>query len=371
MSIRSKTVAALGLTLVGLVVVLYGVLGAVCNAGFGAVERQDASRNMERVREAYAGSLQSLAEKVGDWAVWDDTYRFVVDKNQAYVTANQTGAPFQSMRLDLMMFCDAEGRPVRVMAYDRKGDHEVLPPQRLIAEHLGPGSAQLRFASLEERHQGTLFTDGYPPLLFVTAPIVTSEGKGPSHGTLVFGAWFDRDRQAELERLTRLKLSCQSGPTAGLTGGWRDAAGALADRDFIVNEASESALAGFTAFRDPSGQRQLLVRAEIPRDVHRQAQATMRYILIALALVGLVFMGVILTLLDRVVLRRVSRLASVLSGVSSSFDFGQRVDEGGADEISRLGREVNGLLAASEQVMFQTMPGAVESAGQADAERAA
>ncbi len=356
MTIRQKTLTTLACTLVALVGVLYGVLSGVIGAGFGAVEQRDARLNMARVQEAWAAPLQNMAEKLSDWAVWDDTYRFVLDRNEAYVQANQTGAPFMGMKIDLMMFIGTDGVPVRTMAWNRADDAETAPPQGVIDAHFGPGSPNIAHDSLDSVKNGVVFTDGAQPMLFCSMPILDSNGEGPSHGTLLFGAWFDAERQQKMENLTKLDLAFAVEGERGEPGDFAAAASGLgAAGSIVLREASDRTISGYTRFADVYGKRHLVVRADIPREVHAQATATLRWLLLALVVVSLAFSGVIVTLLERLVLKRVTRLAAGVSHITESFDFSGRVDSSGTDEISGLSHSVNGLIAAVEQVVYASL----------------
>jgi sensor domain CHASE-containing protein len=363
MSIRQKTITALAVTAVALVGVLYGVLGIVLRAGFGAVERRDATLNVQRVQEGWTAPLQNLAEKLGDWAQWDDAYRFVIDRNQAFIDANQELAPFRGMKVDLMMFIGTDGVPVHVMAYDRAADAEAPPPRAVIDAHFAPGSPNLAFAGLTTVNKGVVLTPGYPPMLFAATPITNSRSQGPAHGTLLFGAWFDRGRQEALAQLTKMQLTFHEAGDPALPADVAAASPRLQEAGSIFLRAvNEDVLACYTRIDDAYGRQGIIVRADTPRVIHQQAKATLRWLLLSLAVVALVFTIVVLALLERLVLRRVTRLAAVVSGVTESFDFSARVSAGGRDEIARLGVALNGLLAAVEQVVYVGMQAEHEAA---------
>jgi sensor domain CHASE-containing protein len=56
--------------------------------GFGLVEQQDVERNVGRVTDALNAMIQNLSTKSSDWAQWDDTYHYIVDKNSAFEESN-------------------------------------------------------------------------------------------------------------------------------------------------------------------------------------------------------------------------------------------------------------------------------------------
>ena len=371
MSIRKKTLVTLVFSLVALVSVLYGVLSVVVTAGFGSVERQDAAVNMQRVREAWNRSIQNLGMKLGDWSSWDDTYAYVVDRNEHYASANLVGGPFESMKIDMMFFFDPQGQPVKLIGWDRAEHKEAPVPEKLIAAHFGPDSPNVLLRSPEATREGVVLTHGYPPLLFCSKPILTSSGDGPIRGTMVFACWFDGERQDALQQLTKLSLRFHS-QTDETTS--RDIAAVMPDLSmdgaYVVQPQSEKIMAGYVGIADVYGKPAMILCADLPRNIHRQAVATLRWILLALIGVGVAFCGIIVLMLENVVLKRLAGFSSAVSGITESFDFSRRLDIPGADEISKLGRSVDGLMAACEQVMYVGMQGTEDAAAAPAAEDA-
>lgn len=221
-------------------------------------------------------------------------------------------------------------------AYQEGAGIDAPLPRALLAARFAPGSKLLPRGDADAPVSGVLVGESDRPLLFCAQPILTSEGAGPSRGTLVFGAWLDPAREEALRKLTRLDLRFT--PT-------RDAA----DTRLVVE--SEEVLAGYTTFADAWGGGGLEVRAALPREIHQEAKRAVRTVLLVLAGVGLLFAVTTVLLLEWLVVRRLARMSSDVNGITARFEFERRVDDSGSDEISRMGRSVNGLLAAMEQAM--------------------
>lgn len=200
---------------------------------------------------------------------------------------------------------------------------------------------------------GVVFTPGLPPLLFASMPILTGEGQGPARGTMIFAAYLTPARQEGLAQLTKLKLNfCQDGDP-GMPADFTRVAPSLQKAGTITLEpVNEETISGYTRFTDPAGSKGMLVRADIPRGIHRQAKATLNYLLVSLVAVGVVATLVIAVLLEILVLRRMAMLSTRVTQITDSFDFAGRVDSEGSDELAQLGKSVNGLLAAVEQAMY-------------------
>lgn len=339
MSIRGKTIAVV-LLVMGAAFGLLGVLLAGnVQREFARLELREAGRNMERVTESFEASVAALCTKLSDWAVWDDAYAFVADGNRAFVESNVVETTFTGMKVDLMLFHGADGGLRFGQAFDAERRLEAPLPAALLAARFGPASPLLPRGDADAPRHGILQAEGQRPLVFCAQPILTSEGAGPARGTLVFGAWLDAEREEALRKLTRLDLEFT--PVRG--------EGAAAPPRLQVE--SDDLLAGYVSFPDPGGGAALRVRAALPREIHAEARRTVRTVLLVLASVGLLFALTTVALLEWLVVRRLAAMSSAVNGITQRFEFERRVDDSGSDEISRMGRSVNGLLAAMEQAM--------------------
>jgi methyl-accepting chemotaxis protein len=159
------------------------------------------------------------------------------------------------------------------------------------------------------------------------------------------GAWLDGARQEGLRKLTRLSLDFVSRPEA-LPG----------NAPVRLVPVSDDLLEGYISIADPGGRGALETRAALPREIRREASRTVGAVLAALAAVGLVFAVATVLLLERLVLRRLASMSRAVTGITDAFEFDRRVDDSGSDEISRLGRSVNGLLSAMEQAVTSGGP---------------
>src|SRR5438128_2234518 len=116
MTLRRKTLFIVGLTLVGLLVVLYFTSTTILLGGFARVEEQDTRQNAQRVLAAYADEIAKLNLTAGDWASWDDTYAFVEDSNESYIKTNLTESSISRIGLTLITYIQPSGRIVFSMA---------------------------------------------------------------------------------------------------------------------------------------------------------------------------------------------------------------------------------------------------------------
>jgi diguanylate cyclase (GGDEF)-like protein/PAS domain S-box-containing protein len=347
MGVRLKILLVIVLVAAGLVSILSLAFTSILSASLQNVERTSTQRAVQRMLTNITDESQQLGITVGDWAPWDDTYQFIADGNQDYVTANlATTSTIVNLQANLMLFVNNQGTIVWGKRVDLSSGQELPLPASINAE-LRPG----RLLGQTDPHSvlSGLIVLPEGALLVAAAPIVTSEYQGPVRGAVVLGRFMD---QAELDRLTeRTQLPIHLYPLAQpLPADAARARAALAGAGPVfVQPLDQNIVAGYSLVNDIGGQPVLLLRVDNPRDGQAQAEASTRYFLVALIATVLVFTLATLILIDRTVIRRLAALNSSLTQIGVRADTSARVEVRGSDEIAALARGVNNMLAALQQ----------------------
>ena len=121
MTLRRKTLLALGLTLVGLVGALSLVARSFLLAGFAQLEEQDARQHVEQALGALAAELSNLDTLAQDYANWDALYAFMKTRDQRFL-AELPSAAKTSLHVHAVALVDEQGR----VAFGRGLDLEHL-----------------------------------------------------------------------------------------------------------------------------------------------------------------------------------------------------------------------------------------------------
>src|SRR4051812_18722373 len=102
MSLRRKNFIAIISTLIGLVIVLFGISQFIILRQFNEQQQDAVHLNMDRALIALDRELDNLSSIDNDWAYWDDTYQFIQDRNQDYIDSNLTDDTLDNLALDFM-----------------------------------------------------------------------------------------------------------------------------------------------------------------------------------------------------------------------------------------------------------------------------
>lgn len=349
MKLRGKTLVIIGVTLVSMVGLLYTAASAIFLKTIAKAEEQSNRQTVQGVLNVVTQTQEDFSARFADWSAWDDTYAFIEDRNSSYRESNLVPGTLKSLRVNLVILINASGELVYGTGFDpASGNLTPLPEavrQRLVRgdrllQHANPSSSLTGFWVLP---QG--------PMLITSQPIVTSEGKGPIRGTLIMGRLLDTREVERLSRIIHFPLAVYGIHDDALPPDFQAARSTLSEQaPLTFSPLSQQSMAGYALLKDIYDQPALLLRVEIPREIYQQGQASLDYLVIAVALTGLIFGGVTLLLLERLVLSRLTRLSADVRQIGQSGDFTMRVQNvSGTDELPLLAHDVNRMLQALER----------------------
>ncbi|MDY7000829.1 MAG: CHASE4 domain-containing protein, partial [Thermodesulfobacteriota bacterium] len=150
MSLRKSAILIIIITFVGLLAILYGTSRYIILSSFIDLEKQIVGQNLERGRNALDNEIAKIDSFANDWGAWDDTYEFVVDKNDEYIRSNLADETFMGIPLSVMLFCDASGALVWGGAFDLE-EEKASEISGELMKHLSPDSPLLRHSDTESR----------------------------------------------------------------------------------------------------------------------------------------------------------------------------------------------------------------------------
>ncbi|HAA31214.1 MAG TPA: histidine kinase [Cyanobacteria bacterium UBA8553] len=364
MNLRQKTLLLIGLTLTGLVGVLYASLSTIFGRSFTELEQRNAYKNIRRVQEAMFDELQTLRVTAADYAEWDDTYAFMEDMKGNYVQANLLDENFVRLRLNFFLLFNTRDEQVVGKGFNLKQE-KATPIPKSFQKQLAPGSILLKHPNTASSISGLiLLPEG--SLLIASNPILTSKNTGPSRGSLVIGSYLNDQKIKDLAKRTHLSVSMYRVDDAQLPPDFQamrstleksqvESSRSTQTAEFITRQApikiqplSADAIAGYTLLRDIYGKPAVLLRVDMPRDIYKQGQTSLFYLILSLLSVGIVFGGGTLLLLEKMVLSRLANLSTSVERIGTSSDLSMRVLVSGNDELTSLANTINSMLVALE-----------------------
>jgi adenylate cyclase len=353
MSLRQKTLLLIGLTLAGLIGVLYASLSLILIRSFAQIEEQQAYRNVRRVQEALFDELDNLAVLAADYGEWDDTYAFIENTNQGYSQENLSDTNLTNINLNLVLFFNRKNELVFGKHLKLNQPQATQIPPSLI-QQLNSDSVLLKHPDTTSSITGLILLP-QGPLMIASNPILSNQETGSIRGSLIMGRYLNDQRIEALAELTQLNLKVYRVDDTQLPANLKTVQSNLSEQESQPSEApiliqiiSRDAIAGYTLLRDIYGKPALLVQIDIPREIYKQGRISLRYLILSLLGLGIVFSLGTLFLLEKMVLSRLARLSTNVQEVGTSNDLSLRVSVKGNDELTHLAETINSMLDALE-----------------------
>lgn len=345
MNLRIKALAIIGATMATLWLALGLILAALNLQGFSELEREDMERQVLRAERSLRAELSRIGSIAGDWAPWDESYRFLRGENPGFVADNLSEAGMANLRISMIAFLDNGGRVAWSRGFDLSTGMVVAAPSGF-----GPfweGDALLAYRDVRDGTDGILPLAGGSLLLVASRPVTTSDFQAPVIGRLVMGLAIDEHEIARLSEQTDLAMSIVRLDSAGAARSLPEAASLVANPErTLVKPIDTKNIAGYRLIRDLYGRPAAVLRVNMARKIHEVGSANLVNSLLALGVVGLVASLLVARMIDRLVLKRLSRLSADMGRIGLKRDFGARVEVEGDDELSAL--EIATNLALSE-----------------------
>lgn len=345
MSLRTKAILGICIAVIASVGSLYATSRFILMNGLSRIENYQTEKNAYRVFNFLTGSLAKQESGAVDWAIWDDTYAFMSDANQAYIDRNLMDSTFSTLNLNLMLFIDPSGKIVFGKAFDLEREEETgIPPQLLDAETrsqiFGSRNATSGLSGIIMLKEG--------PMMVAAEPILKSDYTGMVKGTLLFGRFLDAGELNGYGRLTLSDIAIRRIDNPSDMD-FRQAMNSLIHQPVVTQILDSKTIAGYILVRDIHGDPAFILRTSEPRDAYILGQSSIVYFIVSAIGIGLLAILTIFFVADKQVMSRFNAMLSGLNKIIKSGDTTVRIPASGNDELTLVARTMNGLLASLEE----------------------
>jgi signal transduction histidine kinase len=315
-------------------------------SSFASIEH-DAAVHLAHDLEQEIASQQEQIRRVNiDYAVWDDTYRFLRGEEPSYVERNLVNSTFDANHLDAIILADTSGAPLFLRVIGAEGDLPIAA-QTEIAQRLIQNEATAEAHSHQDAITSVVIVGG-SPMLISAHPVLQSDYSGPTAGTLILGRRLGAELTGQLNE--RLDAMVQFHPFVADADGRLDAVRAQltgSDEALIVPD-QVGWIRTYTLIRDLAGSPTLIGEIAQPRAIWQAGRQVILGALTIIVVAGIAFAGLLATMLDQVVLRRLGQLIVGVQQIGAQGFAARRVSISGHDELAELAATINSTLHALE-----------------------
>ncbi|MFZ7112410.1 MAG: CHASE4 domain-containing protein, partial [Desulfatiglandales bacterium] len=187
MSIRMKAFIYIVFFFVIMAVLVLAVQRSIIFPSFIKIEYNETAENILRVTKSIDREIFHLDKLCHDWAAWNDTYDFIESRSGEYIVNNLLDEAFSSNNVNLMFFFKNDGSISWGRVYDLETEEPVVV-DFLDVDKLDPSHILISLSSSNgeeaDKEKSGIIDTSQGPMIFVSRPILRSDGSGPSRGVL-------------------------------------------------------------------------------------------------------------------------------------------------------------------------------------------
>lgn len=350
MKISTRTQIILAATVIFFILALFAVANTLIQSSYTQIELKQSDTSIQLVADQIQYDTDQLGTKARDWAVWDDTYQFMVDNNSHFRdTVIRGKATYETLRLSGLILFDGGGTVIASQGYDLQNKTLVPLSDETLATVSGTLGGISNVRGGKKKEGMILLSDG--PALIGMHAILQTNGIGYGHGTLVMLQPFDEQHIASIRNHIHLPVQVWrlDTPPAAMTPDIASltAPGAPSHISRIQNASS---MAGYSLLADIKNTPILLFGVETPRSLSREMSGMLIYIMAAFAVIGVFYIIITGFLLRRTIINPLTDLDAAMTRIGSGGDLEERLPVGdGDDEITSLRQSFNTMLGELQE----------------------
>jgi diguanylate cyclase (GGDEF)-like protein len=355
MTLRRKILIYIGMTTFLLFLLLYIISERTLLRNYEMMELNQSQEGMKRILLSLSGEYNDLSAMTINYAGFDDIYEFalrptVPDNNDPYIQSNYPDSLYVSSRINFTVVLNNQKEIYFAKAFDYANNRALPYPSRFINSLLHEHASFLEHPDPASRKSGLLVVDKQP-IIVISFPILTSNNKGPVHGTLIFARIMDNNFTKHLSERADMPITLSPvDPSFALP---RDvtAITSTGNRKFpFWTESSNTTINSSILLSDIDHKPAAVLQFAQPRELYKQAKKDIAFYLLYFCLSGIAFFILVRYVLQRTIFTRLNHVINRMNTIESGKDFSIRIPESGKDEFSKLEKSFNHMMTTLEHV---------------------
>jgi diguanylate cyclase (GGDEF)-like protein len=303
------------------------------------LEREDHARSVGRVIRTIEDSHLKWADKMADWAMWDDAYEFIESRDPAFAASNglisEQANTFEVVQMDMILFLNNDRETVLFAGQDYRRRTPLYAAPAGIRQFISQRPDMFLWKDLSEFRTGFLQSED-EVIQLVMRPITDSEGVRPSRGTMLYARFFRGSEIERIQKLTGYKIEANL-MKPGSPVPW--------EGEFRIEPVSEDEIRGTAVIKDIFGREFFELSVSSKRAFYHQGLSSFGTVLLLFSILCLLLiLGMSMTI-DRLTIRRLKEIDRIVKELKDDANSGDLIDLArlGRDEIGRMSQEVGDL----------------------------
>lgn len=311
---------------------------------FTNIEIDDAHTDTKVALNYIQRDLFNLDSMNVDYAMWDDTYNYLYNRNNDYISSNfDDTTSLAKLNVSFILITDTSGNIVYKKNIKNKAKSIFTEG---LAKNITSNVSKLLSTNKTKNILGIIVYNKIP-ILITAERITKGNGSGISPGIFIFAKYYDKDEIAAINQNTQLdtgliaydkKLTLNSDSLNNST---------------FVKISSGTSITSYGLLNNILSQPSLFVTVTLQRKIFIKAEKAISFYLLVILGTLTLFSLSIFILIHVFVVKKIKIINSIVENVNSSYDLSKSIILKGNDEISELGSKFNN--------MFQRLKGSDET----------
>ncbi len=339
LSLQGRFLLVIASTLVVFLLLAGTIFWVLVNKTSRHLEEAELKIRMDQAKSIFANEISRVEDVLRDWAIWDDTYRFVQDANPEYIKSNLTLETLKEKVFDIAIYLSTTGREVYRVALDSEHGNKVVSGPRLDDLVKGDGSLD-RLAVEEKRAFSGYVVMDERPILLAGQAVLKSDGQGQPGGYLIMGKFLDQSKINSLKRMSGIDLSIRVVPR-----------GSVFEKDpiQISRDEKDDHINAWEQLKPFAGNEAVEVHVSMLRWIYHRANELVLYALAFLGLATFLLGFTTVYLVRLYVLARIKLFSQSVKKIVETGDLSRRLPVVSKDELSEYANLTNKMLSMMEE----------------------
>jgi signal transduction histidine kinase len=316
MSLKYKIIPFIIITNILFIIGIYLFSQFVISEKVSEIEKDQLVNLSERSQLILYKQVSTLSATSYDYAVWDDTYNFVNQTNQDYISNNYESDSFQYTNIDLIIILDKN----KNVLYDHISE-------KITQSDINYVLNDIKNINISDPLDGFYLMQDDRSFMIALQPITNSTNTQPSNGTLIMATYISEEIQEEINELIGRKMIW--------IGNYQKPTQEILETD--------ETLSIFKTI--PTINNKLITTSiDIPRSIRLSIFETRNIIVSGIVLIGILITAIALFILQQVSLKPLKMLLEEVTNINSLGKDAPQIHIPSDDEYGKLAIGINRML---------------------------
>jgi len=330
LSIRFKAIAHIVGFFFLVAIIVFLIMRLFAFQGAENLDRNQAILHIQRIRDGFSFSADSMERTAVDWSKWDETYAYVEGNNPSFIDLNFYVEALESIHIHMVLIFSISGDLLYHQQYDFEDASSNAIDTSVIDEIMMIDS--LFIADPDHQISG-LMSINETLYIIATSPIMRSDYLGDVNGKLIFAREVDDTVIDSLVSVVGLPFIITTNDALSLDNPIK----------MIPNSHSSMTIQGLV--HDINERNNLMIEMTVIMETSFIINQAIGIVTWMVALVMIVFLLLMIWTLDKQLFKRIYKMTENIKELNDKNDIHLRVDvDQSQDEITFISNEINNLL---------------------------